>query len=108
MSERHEGSSFFGLALAYQHDADLLLEHHDAEHVGGAERDLPVRFLYSHAVELFLKAFLRIQGFSVETLRQYGHHLMALFEECNKHDLALFAPDRASILILLPYLIMET
>jgi hypothetical protein len=106
MSERNLGSPFFGLARAYLHSADLLLERLDAEHVGGAERDLPVRFLYSHAVELLLKAFLRMQGFSVETLasRQYGHDLTVLLEECNKLGLALSVSDRARLLTLLPYL----
>jgi hypothetical protein len=106
MSERNEGNPFFGLARAYWHSADLLLERLDAEHVGGAERDLPVRFLYSHAVELLLKAFLLMQGFSVETLatRHYGHDLTVLFKECNKLGLALSVSDRARLMTLLPYL----
>lgn len=35
----------------------------------------PVRLLCFHAIELFLKCYLRAQGQDVETLRAYGHRL---------------------------------
>jgi hypothetical protein len=38
--------------------------------------DDPICFLYFHAVELYLKSFLRAHGASVEELRtKYGHRL---------------------------------
>ena len=38
-------------------------------------RDSPVSFLYFHAIELYLKAFLRLHGVTTEELRSrtYGH-----------------------------------
>jgi hypothetical protein len=41
--------------------------------------DDPVWFLYCHAVELFLKAYLRAEGASVNDLRRrYGHGIVRL------------------------------
>jgi hypothetical protein len=43
----------------------------------------PIYFLYSHALELTLKAFLRAKGYSAERLRRKcGHKLGARWQEC--------------------------
>lgn len=46
--------------------------------------DAPVYFLYSHAIELTLKAFLRAKGYSAKRLasREFGHQLKVLWREC--------------------------
>ena len=42
----------------------------------------PVRFLYFHAIELFLKAYLRLQGLSEATIAgKYSHRLDELAGE---------------------------
>lgn len=66
---------------------------------------LPLRFLYSHSVELMLKAFLRIRGFSGGLgTKRYGHDLHNLFSECNNHDLVNLYPECASLSGFLQYL----
>lgn len=42
--------------------------------------DAPVRFLFSHAIELYLKAYLLLKGVTVEELRSraLGHNLKKL------------------------------
>ena len=55
---------------------------------------------YSHAVELFLKAFLRLNGLTVDELSKknpYGHDLLKLFEACVQRGLALPASDQGSL-----------
>jgi hypothetical protein len=40
-------------------------------------RDSPIRYLYSHAIELYLKSFLRMKEISVDELRSrdLGHNV---------------------------------
>jgi hypothetical protein len=106
MHERNGSQPYYGLALAYRRSADLLLEQIAKAQTREARTDLPVRFLYSHTVELLLKAFLRLRGFEVDVLanRPYGHDLVALYDECNKLDLALADTDKRSLSVLIPYL----
>jgi hypothetical protein len=42
--------------------------------------DAPVQFLYYHAIELFLKSFLMLHGYTAEQLRErkFGHRVKAL------------------------------
>ena len=51
--------------------------------------DAPIYFLYSHALELTLKAFLRAKGYSAQCLasRELGHKLGVLWRECIKEGL---------------------
>ncbi|WP_322514622.1 hypothetical protein SR870_16485 [Rhodopseudomonas palustris] len=53
--------------------------------------EMPVYYLYSHAIELALKSFLRTKGFDMKQLssRKYGHQLNVLWDECLKHGLKL-------------------
>jgi hypothetical protein len=57
--------------------------------------DAPVYFLYSHALELTLKAFLRAKGYSAQRLgsREFGHKLGVLWRECIKEG---FSADPAN------------
>ncbi|GEM_PF-6774823 len=45
---------------------------------------MPVYYLYCHALELTLKAFLRAEGFSAERLKsqKFGHKLQVLRDTC--------------------------
>ncbi len=53
--------------------------------------DSPVRFLYSHAIELYLKAYLRAHGVTVKELRYkpYGHDTKALLKKAEEFGLSM-------------------
>jgi hypothetical protein len=46
--------------------------------------DMPVYYLYSHAIELALKSFLR-----AKKAEPWGHDLLKLWNECFRHGLTL-------------------
>lgn len=57
--------------------------------------DDPVWYLYCHAVELFLKAYLRAKGVSVKALRdKYRHKVSALAEAAEQYGLPFDDEDR--------------
>jgi hypothetical protein len=63
-----------------------------------AEHGLPVRHLYCHAIELYLKAFLRAEGVTnaeIRDNRTYGHRLEDLYTECKSRGLVLNSADTA-------------
>jgi hypothetical protein len=49
--------------------------------VRSTHRDMPVRFLYYHAIELFLKSYLVLHRYSEVKLRQIGHEVKTLAAE---------------------------
>lgn len=53
--------------------------------------DAPVRFLFSHAIELYLKAYLLLKGVTVEELRSraLGHNLKKLTSKAVKLGLSV-------------------
>jgi hypothetical protein len=62
----------FNLADAYRMSGEVLL----AEKIKSGHAESPLRFLYYHAIELYLKAFLRQHGHSVAELsdpKTFGH-----------------------------------
>jgi len=77
LSKKEEGVQYFNLAKAYLRTANVVLQDLDSQNPGDAYRALPVRFLYSHAAELLLKAYLRMQG-----KRRSVHALEVLLNEC--------------------------
>jgi hypothetical protein len=80
--------AWFYLAHAYLHDAAIL---NAASKPPGGHYDAPVRFLYVHAIELFLKAYLRLRGVDEAALgtRKYGHRLNALANEAETRGLLI-------------------
>ena len=54
--------------------------------LGTTHSDAPIRFLFSHAIELYLKAFLLLNGVTVEDLRgrALGHNLKSLTSKAVK------------------------
>jgi hypothetical protein len=98
MIELNIGEPFCWLARSYRRSADLLLGRLREMNVAEGADYLPVRFLYSHAVELLLKAFLRLRGVSVKALERkpYRHNLAGLFAECRARGLILPPEDEAS------------
>lgn len=66
-------------------------------------RDGPVRFLYYHALELYLKVFLRLHGLTVQDLasRMFGHRYCCLLESARTLGLALSEKDVAVFSMLI-------
>jgi len=60
----------------------------------------PIYFLYSHAIELVLKAYLRAHGATLDDLRRFGHRLPGLLRRVHSRGLDLGASaEKASGLI---------
>jgi hypothetical protein len=72
---------WFNLAHAYLFDAATL--YNAEERPRRWHYEAPVQYLYFHAIELFLKAYLRSQGMTDQELsgREYGHKLKKLIDE---------------------------
>lgn len=82
--DRTTEMGLFNFAHSYWRSAVALQE----AHVKATHPDDPICFLYMHAVELYLKAFLRAQGVSVQDLRdKYGHRLRRLAEAARSDGL---------------------
>jgi hypothetical protein len=83
---RTPARAFFHLAETYW-QAALALERADVKstHPGS-----PISFLYYHAIELYLKAFLRLHGHSAKELgsRKFGHNTCCLAERAKELGLA--------------------
>ncbi|WP_157934107.1 hypothetical protein [Microvirga ossetica] len=87
-------SAWFYLAHAYLYDAATLSA---APKPAGGHYEAPVRYLYFHAIELFLKAYLRLKGIEEKKLKYspYGHNLNSLANEAEK--LGLFIGKRVRL-----------
>jgi hypothetical protein len=63
--------------------------------------DAPITLLLAHAVELYIKAFLRLQGLSVNDLKTgFGHDFRKLVEEGQARGLHFGDDDKAMAAIL--------
>ena len=85
--ERTNSLGLFNTAEAYRLSAMALP---DIKH-GHAEK--PRRFLYCHAIELYLKALLR-QKHSIATVRKFGHKIRLLIREAETLGLVVGEIDR--------------
>ena len=80
--------SFFGFARQYQRAANLVYESDNT-------LKSPIYFMYMHAVELALKAFLRAASVPIVADRKRKHHhITELYEECRGLGLRI-GPDDA-------------
>lgn len=82
LSPEHQAQSSWALGNSYASAAVLLM--HDSK----AETYLPTLFLFLHALELYLKAFLFSRGVSDSKLRGVSHDLVACMRACRKHGLS--------------------
>tara|TARA_B100000315_G_C14101398_1_gene373923 strand:- start:42 stop:470 length:429 start_codon:yes stop_codon:yes gene_type:complete len=57
-------------------------------------------FLYYHAVELFLKSYLRLHKASLRELRKWGHDVNILAKKCHRHGLE-FDPHEEEVFDLI-------
>jgi len=80
---------FFNVAESYWRGAVTL----DSAKLKTTHPHSPVYFLYYHAIELYLKSFLRLHGHSARELRgrKFGHRVCCLSERASK--LGLFFMD---------------
>ncbi|WP_119418072.1 hypothetical protein [Desertibaculum subflavum] len=97
MSDEDDRTTAFGLfnfAHSYWQSAVALKK----ADVSATHSDEPVTFLYCHAVELYLKAFLRAAGLSVKELRdKYGHNVVKLADAAREDGLEFQDEDSAVI-----------
>jgi len=76
----------FNYARSYWQSAVLL--HHARAKV--THPDAPVTLLLAHAIELYLKAFLRLRGVGIEQVRTtFGHDFESLVDEASSRGLSL-------------------
>ena len=56
--------------------------------------DAPVSLLLAHAIELYLKAFLRLRGLGIDEVRNsFGHDFKKLVDEAGSRGLDLMNED---------------
>jgi hypothetical protein len=91
--ERANSLGLFNTAEAYRLSAMALPIRH-------GHADKPPRFLYCHAVELYLKALLR-QKHSMATVRdKFGHQIKLLAREAETLGLVVGKNDRAVLALI--------
>jgi HEPN domain-containing protein len=87
----------FNYARSYWQSGVLL--HHAGVKV--SHPDAPVTLLMAHAVELYLKAFLRVRGLSAQEVKHsFGHDFIKLVQAAWDRGLALTDEDREMATIL--------
>jgi hypothetical protein len=78
--------SFLGFARQYQQAGNLVYE-------SDKTLSTPIYFMYAHAIELGLKAFLRANNVPIVADKRRKHHrISALYEECRRLGLRI-GPD---------------
>ena len=84
---------FYHYAHAYAASALALT----SAHVASTHPDAPIRFLYSHAVELYLKSYLLLNGVSLKLLgsHDFGHNVARLLDHAEQLGLAAQDVHRA-------------
>ncbi|WP_028206102.1 hypothetical protein [Paraburkholderia nodosa] len=87
------GFNLYELGLQYQRSGDVLLDNLSGE----KELHLPTCFLYSHAAELFMKAFLALKGVDQKELRQYSHDLVELHRACEARGLTMTITNQRAL-----------
>jgi hypothetical protein len=90
---RTTSTGLFNLAEAYRMSGEALM----AAKIKTAHAESPVRFLYYHAIELFLKAFLREHGHSAAVLsdpKKFGHKTAKLTARAAQFGLSFSDRDR--------------
>lgn len=86
MDARQSPIGFFNLGLSYLDAADILSQRHlDSGDSFRLRFEHPLRHLYAHAWELFLKACLFQQGWTpAQMKRKIGHNLSKAWDEIER------------------------
>ena len=93
VDERTNAVGLFNTARSYWHSAEYL----DPAQLSITHPSAPVTFLLCHAIELYLKAYLRSVGSSVAHLKRLGHHMAVLAKTAIDSGLKL-KPEHLEIL----------
>jgi DNA-binding MarR family transcriptional regulator len=91
--DRTNPVGLFNTARSYWRSA----EHLNSTRLEVTHPQSPVTFLFCHAIELYLKAYLRGTGKDVGQLKQLGHHVANLAQSAIKSGLAI-GPEHSEIL----------
>jgi hypothetical protein len=91
--ERTSPVGLFNTARSYWRSAEYL----SAARLQVTHPQAPVTFLFCHAIELYLKAYLRGAGHDVSQLKQLGHRVASLAQSAIKSGLAI-GPEHSEIL----------
>jgi hypothetical protein len=91
--ERTNAIGFFNTARSYWRSAECLA----AARVEVTHPHAPITFLFCHAIELYLKAYLRSRGKTVADLKKIGHRVAGLGQAAFKEGLEV-SPEQAAIL----------
>jgi hypothetical protein len=87
--DRTNPLGLFNFADAYRDAADFLA----VGHAKALRFDDPIRYLFYHSIELYLKAFLRQHGLTVVQMRDLGHGFAGLRAACTERGLWLTEED---------------
>jgi DNA-binding transcriptional ArsR family regulator len=91
--ERTSPVGLFNTARSYWHSAEYL----SAAALDVTHPQAPVTFLFCHAIELYLKAYLRGMGSTVTQLKKVGHRVSSLAKSAAEIGLNL-EPEQSEIL----------
>lgn len=95
--QRTTPRGLFNYARSYWQSGVLL---HDAR-AKVTHPDAPVTLLLAHAIELYLKAFLRLRGVGIDEVKNsFGHDFKKLVEEASSRGLSLVEEDMEIAAIL--------
>jgi HEPN domain-containing protein len=83
--DRHPPIGLYYYAASYHVAADLICD----QGLRATHPEAPATFLYCHAIELYLKSFLRFHGVSAKRLQSIGHDYKRLLSRASKRGLVL-------------------
>jgi hypothetical protein len=95
-NQRTNSMGLFNTAEAYWKSAGALA----AAKIKGGHAHSPVRTLYYHAIELYLKALLR-QHYGVDDLsKKFGHKTKRMMAKAEKYGLPIMDEDREVLTLM--------
>jgi len=94
--DRTNPMGLFHFARSYWQSAEHLLQHQ----IPVTHHTAPITFLFYHAIELYLKSFLRSDGLTVKELRQYSHGVNKLGKAAEQRGLSLVNDDKEVIQLM--------
>jgi HEPN domain-containing protein len=83
--DRHPPIGLYNYAASYHVAADLICD----QGLKATHPESPAMFLYYHAIELYLKSFLRFHSVSAKSLQSIGHDYKRLLSRASKYGLVL-------------------
>ncbi len=97
--DRTNPMGLFHFARSYWQSA----EHLRQQQLPVTHPSAPITFLFYHAIELYLKSYLRCVGLTVKELKQYSHGVKKLGEAVEARGLKLIEDDREVIKLMDEY-----